>query len=303
MFTIKPTVYLNDDKDQHKKKEQHIKKHDKINPIYPTRHNYDLRVIIVRHAERVDQTLGPDWYNKVFGGVPSAPTQSYKHPSLPKRLPPRSNTLLYVFDPPITRTGEQQSFQKGQQLTRVGATINYCYSSPASRSMITADAILKGMNRNHIPIRPEPYLFEPMNWNSALRLLDGMHPFMSTGDWKRTGYNVDQNYPRLDNYLNLYENENDYYNRSQTFFQSIEQRHGGISPAVAHGYAPRRRTTVLIVGHASSPEIFSTIALRQPFDTKIFGEQCTKVPYLHTVVLERDANNHIWYLRPVMPFL
>jgi broad specificity phosphatase PhoE len=302
MFVVKPAIVLNDNKDQYKKK-KYIQKYDKINPVYKTAHNYDLRLIIVRHAERVDQTLGKNWYDKVFGGVPSAPTRSYRHPSLPIKLPVRSNTLLYVFDPPITRVGEQQSFQKGQQLNRVGANIDYCYSSPASRSIITANAILKGMNRSHIPIRPEPYLFEPMNWNTPLRMLGNISPFMSAGDWIQTGYNVDRRYQRLNDYLNAYETENDYYNRSQTFFQSIERRHGGLSPAVAHGYAPRRRTTVLIVGHASSSEIFSTIALRQPFDAKIFGEQCAKVPYLHSVVLERDAISHIWYIRPVMYFL
>ncbi len=49
--------------------------------------------------------------------------------------------------------------------------------------------------------------------------------------------------------------------------------------------------------------MFSTIALRQPFDMKSFGEQSAKVPYLHTAVLERDAVTHIWSLRPVMYFV
>jgi broad specificity phosphatase PhoE len=302
MLVIKPPVFLNHDKNDYKKKKV-LKKYDAIKPAYQTNHNYDLRLIILRHAERVDQSLGQDWYDKVFKGVPSAPLQAYKHPSLPQRLPRRSNTLLYVFDPPITRLGEQQSYCKGQQLTRAGATVDYCYSSPASRSIITASAILKGMNRCHIPIRLEPYLFEPMNWNSALLLLDKINPFMSTSDWKNTGYNIDQRYQRLGNYLNLHETETDYYDRSKDFFQSIVHRHGQIVPPIFHGYAPRRRTTVLIVGHASSTEMFSTIALRQPFDLKIFGEQCAKIPYLHTAVLERDAMTRIWYLRPVMYFI
>jgi broad specificity phosphatase PhoE len=294
----------NDNNNYHRKNKRIIKKYDASMPIYKTQHNYDLRLIILRHAERVDQSLGQDWYDQVFGGVPSAPLQAYRHPSLPLRLPPRSNTLLYVFDPPITRLGEQQSYYKGQQLAQAGATVDYCYSSPASRSVLTANAILKGMNRTHIPIRLEPYLFEPMNWNSALLLIpDNINPFMSTTDWAQTGYNIDQHYRRLNNYLNLHETEHDYYNRSKDFFDSIQHHHGRILPPAPHGQAIRRRITILIVGHASSTEMFSTIALRQPFDMKSFGEQSAKVPYLHTAVLERDAVTHIWSLRPVMYFV
>lgn len=310
MYVLQPPVFISSHKNHNRnsyEKKNHnkiVRRYDSVNPNQRTGHNYDLRVIIFRHAERIDQNLGQDWYDKVFGGVPSAPVQAYKHVSLPLRLPYRSNSLLYVFDPPITRSGEQQSYQKGQQLARTGATVDYCYSSPASRSVLTANAILKGMNRGHVPIRLEPYLFEPMNWNSALLIIDKYNPFMSTMDWKNTGYNIDRRYHRLNDYLNLHENENDYYHRSKEFFNSIVHHHHG-SPlqAVPHGQVARRRTTILIVGHASSTEIFSTIALRQPFDTKSFGDQCGKIPYLHSAVLERDAVTHIWSIRPVMYFV
>ncbi|CAF1218676.1 unnamed protein product [Adineta ricciae] len=271
-----------------------------VDPAYRAQYNYDLRLIILRHAERIDHVLGQDWYDQVFGGVPSAPPQAYRHPLLPQRLPPRSNTLLYVFDPPITRTGEQHATYKGQQLSRVGALADYCYSSPASRSIITANAVLKGMNRSHVPIRVEPYLFEPMNWNSALLLLEQMNPFMSSGDWRKTGYNIDQRYHRLNNYINTSENETGYYVRSRNVFDVIERHHGDISPRVHYGQSPRRRTTILIVGHASSTEMFSTIALRQPFDAKELVDQSAKVSYLHAVVLERDAYSHMWYVRPFL---
>lgn len=311
MYVLQPPVYIKNhnnnhdehNKEKHKRKYNIVKKYDAIPQYQRTGHNYDLRIILLRHAERIDQNLGQEWYDKVFGGIPSAAPQSYKHPSLPLRIPRRSNTLLYVFDPPITRGGEQQSFQKGQQLLATGATVDYCYSSPASRSVITANAILKGMNRGNVPIRLEPFLFEPMNWNSALLLIDKFNPFLSRGDWQQSGYNVDRHYHRLNNYLNLYENENDYYQRSQEFFNSLLYYHGRHLPAAAHGQAARRRKTILVVGHASTTEIFSTIALQQPFNTKVFGEQCGKVPYLHTAVLERDAVTHIWSVRPVMYYV
>jgi broad specificity phosphatase PhoE len=308
MFAARvPTAEGNNEKSSWLKRKL-LKRYNHVNPDYRvppnvdqrTQYNYDLRLIILRHAERVDQALGQDWYDQVFGGAPSAPPQAYKHPSLPQKLPPRANTLLYVFDPPITRAGEQQSVYKGQQLGRVGAFADYCYSSPASRSVITANAILKGMNRSHVPIRLEPYLFEPMNWNSALSLLGQMNPFMSSTDWRTTGYNIDMRYHRLNNYINTNENETGYYTRTRNVFDAIERHHGDSNGRAQHGQTPKRRTTILIVGHASSTEMFSTIALRQPFDTKELVDQSAKVPYLHTAVLERDAYTRAWYLRSVL---
>jgi broad specificity phosphatase PhoE len=299
MFVVKPPVYLHDKRNYHKKK-KYLKKYDGIYSSYSNNgQNFDLRLIILRHAERIDSILGEKWYDQVFGGVPSASTQSYSNPILPQRLPYRLNTLLYVFDPPITRLGEQKSFSKGQQLASMGTTVDYCYSSPASRSVLTANSVLQGMSRNSVPIRIEPYLFEPMNWNAPLQALGDISPFMSTGDWMQNGYNVDRRYRRLNDYVNPFETENDFYKRSQGLFKSIERRHGGVAPPIGRG----RRSTVLIVGHAATPLIFSTIAQRQPFNAELFGQQCAHIPFLHTTVLERDATSRIWYIRPIMSFV
>lgn len=299
MLVVKNPAYANSNRNYHKRNKV-LKRYDYISTPARTNHNYDLRLIVLRHGERIDQTLGQKWYDQVFGGVPSAPAHAYKHPALPYRLPQRSNTLLYVFDPPITNAGEKQAFFKGQELVRVGATVDYCYSSPASRSVLTANAVLKGMNRSHIPIRIEPYLFEPLSWNSALLMLDRMYPFMSSRDWQTTGYNVDRNYHRLNNYILYNDAENEYYNRSLEFFDFIERHHGNVLSPNHRGLLPRRRKTILITGHAASTEMFSTIALRQPFEATSFKKQCGKVPYLHAAVLERDAITRIWYIRPVM---
>jgi broad specificity phosphatase PhoE len=301
MFAIKPPAYLRNNQHHYKKRRIH-KRYDRYQHPNNDAQNYDLRLIVVRHAERVDTSFGEKWYDQVFGGVPSAPAQSYLNPILPQRLPRRSNTFLYVFDPPITRTGEQKSFFKGQQLAGMGASVDYCYSSPASRSVLTANAILQGMGRNQISMRLEPYLFEPMNWNTPFQMLGNISPFMSTGDWIQSGYNVDRRYRRLNDYLNPYETENDYYQRTQSFFQTIERRHGGVAPPIGHGHAYGRRSTVLIVGHAASPTIFPTIATRQQFNSEQFGQQCANVPFLHTIVLERHALTRIWSVRPIMSF-
>jgi hypothetical protein len=125
-----------------------------------------------------------------------------------------------------------------------------------------------------------------------------MYPFMSRGDWAQAGYNVDRLYQRLSNELNPNETEADYFDRSKLVFDSIERRYSERLPPVPVGAVPRRRITILVVGHSTSTEIFSTVALRQRFDTKAFNEQHAKVPYLHAVVIERDAIHRVWCIRP-----
>ncbi|CAF0864142.1 unnamed protein product [Didymodactylos carnosus] len=238
--------------------------------------NYDLRVIVMRHGERIDQTLGPNWLKS-----PQVRAQ------IPRRLPKRANQLLYAFDPPITREGEQASALKGQQLMTMGLTADYCYCSPTSRTVITSADVLIGMNRAAVPLKIEPALFETMSWNPQLQLLGNVSPFMSTQDWTTAGYTVDHRYHRLTNYLNPNETEQDYYNRSAQFLHTIEKRHG----------SGRSRKTVLVVGHASSTIIYPTIALRHPFDAVKFGQDCGNVQYLSTVILERDAYSKIWSVK------
>ena len=275
------------------KKKKFFRKYDRIQPQHPRGQNFDLRLIILRHAERVDVLLGEKWYEQVFGGAPSAPPQRYQNSILPHGLPQRLNTLLYVFDPPITRSGQQKSYTRGQNLARMGLSVDYCYSSPACRSVLTSTAVLQGMNRSQIPIRLEPFLFEPLNWNTPLQALGNVSPFMSSGDWLQSGFNVDRRYRRINDYLDPFETENDYYLRSDKVFRSIVGRYSANhSP---HGH--RRPTTVLIVGHAASPIIFETIAQQQPFNAEQFGQQCAHISYLHATVLERNATNGVWSIQ------
>lgn len=300
MFTVEPLGYFDGNKNHRKKRKFHIR-YDRMHAYPNYGPNYDLRLIILRHAERVDGILGDNWYDQVFGGVPSAPAQMYRHPILPKRLPQRTNTLLYVFDPPITRSGQQNSLYKGRELASQRLTVDACYSSPACRSVLTASAVLQGLHRNDVPIRIEPSLFEPMGWNTPLQSLGDISPFMSKGEWMRSGYNIDRNYRRLNNYLNPVEDEYEFYGRSQAFLESLERRHDGMIPFIDR--RRRRPSTILIVGHAASPLIYPTIALQQPFDAEAFGKNCGNVSYLHTTILERDATNRTWSIRFNTPFV
>jgi hypothetical protein len=57
-----------------------------------------FRLIFMRHSERVNQALGPDWFSKAFR------TGSYKSydPNLPTSLPKRRSDQAYEFDVPLT---------------------------------------------------------------------------------------------------------------------------------------------------------------------------------------------------------
>lgn len=301
MLVAKSSVQMIDNR-YYQKKKKFLRKYDQVyNPQYnvPT---FDLRLIIARHAERLDTTFGDQWYSQVFGTQIPAPRERYFNPVLPQPLPYRSNTLLYEFDPPITRRGQMSSFAKGQQLRGVVPSVDYCYASPASRCVITASAILQGMNQSNVRIRLEPSLFEPLTWNTHFQQLPGISPFLATSSWIKTGYNIDRKYPHLIEDLSSLETENDFYERSGMFFQEIVRKHGRGTPPMGYGFPNSHTPTVLMVGHAASPIIYSIITQNQEFNAEQFGRACNRVQFLDGVVLERLAKTHIWRARPVMSF-
>jgi len=72
-----------------------------ISPLAATPSVQPLRIIFMRHSERANQALGPDWFNKAFR------TNTYKayDQNLPFILPKRRFDQAYEFDAPLT--GEQ----------------------------------------------------------------------------------------------------------------------------------------------------------------------------------------------------
>jgi hypothetical protein len=67
-------------------------------PLVGTPSVQSLRIIFMRHGERANQALGPDWFNKAFR------TNSYRayDPNLPYILPKRRFEQAYEFDAPLT---------------------------------------------------------------------------------------------------------------------------------------------------------------------------------------------------------
>jgi broad specificity phosphatase PhoE len=109
--------------------------------------NDNLRIIITRHGERVDFTLGKNWLHDYKNGR--------RDPRIP-HLTQRPNFEDWKYDSPLTINGESQSAHIGTKLRDLGLLIDYCYSSPAYRSIQTANKILESQGRSNVPIHVEP---------------------------------------------------------------------------------------------------------------------------------------------------
>ena len=109
-----------------------------------SRNDMCLRFIIIRHSERVDKKYGPDWTQYSFDSI----GQYYPcDANMPSTLPRRVNWLDYEVDTPVTSNGLRQSWNVGNTLALYNLPLVACYSSPALRSIQTADKILEGMSR------------------------------------------------------------------------------------------------------------------------------------------------------------
>ena len=129
------------------------------------------------------------------------------------------------FDPPLTEIGLLQAKLHGEELSKNGIQIKHIYSSPALRSIQTADKILEGMNlKDSVPIRIETGLFEILSWQLYLPT---KYPFLSESSLKENGYNVDLAYSSIipREILNRNESLHDYYTRSYYMTKTIVDRH------------------------------------------------------------------------------
>jgi hypothetical protein len=103
-----------------------------------------LRFIVIRHGERVDVIYGAGWTQRAFDHAGNYyPFDS----NMPPSLPHRKNWIDYDVDTPLTAKGLSQSWNVGNVLARYNLPVTACYSSPAFRSIQTADRILEGMGR------------------------------------------------------------------------------------------------------------------------------------------------------------
>jgi broad specificity phosphatase PhoE len=245
--------------------------------------DYDLRLIIIRHGERVDRYFGSNWSKLAFDR--DGQYRPY-HPNLPEKLPTRQHQIWWSEDTPLTNSGLQAAETLGRKLTVHCIQPTYVYSSPAMRCVLTTIEILKGLQLDKtLAIRIEPGLLEL----GAARF--GMNIFFQPIDWYQYGVNVDLSYqPRITR-IDRYESESAYYMRAKTVVRHIEQE-------VQNGLS--RRQHILIVGHATSSETLTWDLIGKQPNVYHLYELSLKIGYLQTMMAKRKRKNHRWSLKRII---
>jgi phosphohistidine phosphatase SixA len=193
------------------------------------------KLLVVRHAERVDSTFGAGWLDQVFDKT----TGLYRriNLNLPKKMVQRRDLKDFLFDPPLTELGLHECKMVGEELAAQGIEIHHVYSSPALRCVQTADKILEGLQlRDEISIRIEPCLFEFLKWYPVVPV---KWPFLDSDELTKNGYNVEKSYKPFYPIESLRKDEDElmYYTRSHFIITSILKNHeinGGNLLIVGH---------------------------------------------------------------------
>lgn len=256
---------------------------------------FDLQFIILRHSDRIDRVEGSKWFDKFFDEAGKMKPQQQAKNSLANRLPNRKPPYMYIVDPPLSAEGQNKAVSLGTQLAK-RMRVDYCYSSPASRCVLTADAVLRGMARNDVRIRLETDLFEPMIWNLPLRDLKIPDPFLSPNEWAQTGIKTTLNSETRKG-LPLSENSlSSYLDRSKQCFDQIVRQCDQRRLNQRSMGQPAAPITVLIVGHAATGIVLSAIASNKRTNEATLNEESKLVPYLKHTTLRRHPTKRNWSL-------
>ncbi|CAF0899618.1 unnamed protein product [Rotaria sp. Silwood1] len=233
----------------------------------------NLRIIITRHGERADLALGPHWYSVLrrAGG---------RH-SLVSYLAHRPDSSEWKYDPPLTIRGENQSKSTGRKLLQLGYPIDYCYASPAYRSIQTANKILESQGRKDIPINIEPGLFECSSWHFSAPVSFIPPEYLAMD----RHFNIDPYYTPLYDSVDATEDEGLYYQRSQRVIDAIVKTH------------KNQGGTILLSGHAGSIEAISRGMLGRRARPERLQYEAGKVDYCNFAILERDAYSRQWLVQ------
>jgi len=240
------------------------------------------RIVIVRHAERMDFTYSDDWLNFCF---PDGKTYKKHHANMPETVPLREGApMSFYLDCPLTLEGENMGRKtgegfKGHGLLREGFEV---YVSPSLRSIQTAHHIAKGMDVD-FPMRVEPCLFEWMWWVRN-------HPprWMALEELKANDFKVDDEYePYLQAHeLNIHEDHAGVYERSHGFIQQL---------------LSKTDKDILLVGHGLTLDVFTRQLSTQQVSRENldFRRWLGRIPYCATSLVEQDEESGHWKRKPL----
>ncbi|CAF0828001.1 unnamed protein product [Adineta ricciae] len=228
-----------------------------------------LRLVFVRHSERVNQVLGTYWFLKAF----ESGNYAAYDPLLPKALPQRHSHHAYEFDVPLTLHGLKLARHTGTSMLQANIVPDVCLSSSALRCIQTSERLLTGLNASaRIPIRVEPGLFECPHQHQ--KVIDS---FMTKSELIENGYNIKLEYKPLISKIDTPESLADYFDRCSTVMRGIVNRYG------------HRGGTVLIVTHAPGLlALTSAIKGKRP-DQETFYRAVGKYPPLAMYIAEYDG--------------
>ncbi|XP_071959698.1 ubiquitin-associated and SH3 domain-containing protein B-like [Antedon mediterranea] len=240
------------------------------------------QLFVARHAERVDITFGQQWIRLSFDDKGK---YVRKNINMPRKVPDRAGSpQTFMHDSPITEMGLFQARMTGEAMRDAGIQIKYIFSSPALRSVQTADAILKGLGTpSSVMINIDITLFEWLAWAKA-----GLPKWMTPEELKAFGLNVDTNYKSFitPQQLNLQENCHSYFKRSELFMRHIlkHNKDGG---------------NFLIVGHAGSLDGCTRLLQGlSPRPALEFTKIVQKVPYCGVIALKEYKEMLVWDMFP-----
>ncbi|CAF1202519.1 unnamed protein product [Adineta steineri] len=236
-----------------------------------------LRIIIIRHAERADAVLGSDWSKKSFDRS-GRYIRFSEH--LPDALPTRSYLHHYVIDVPLTNRGRMHAFKTGKALLYNGYAADICYTSPSLRCVQSADGILSGMDRKHVPMQLEPGLFE-CYLNDFKRTLC----FMTKDELAANNYNIDKSYQSLMPFMRPHDSQLDYYERCRIIMDVITERHQSTGG------------TILIVAHAPSLEGLTRHLSGGKLQPEKLFDIARRVPFLAMTIVEKSYMSSPWLFR------
>ncbi|KAJ8035382.1 Ubiquitin-associated and SH3 domain-containing protein B [Holothuria leucospilota] len=246
------------------------------------------KIIIVRHAERVDVTFGEQWLQYSFD------TKGIYHRrnlNMPRRVPVRAGGKKdFKKDSPITEMGQFQARLTGEAITDAGINITQVYSSPALRCVQTADAIIRGMKApESLKIRVEPGVFEWLAWCKGI-----LPKWLTVAEMAAFGLNVDKTYTEFlkTSRLDLKESSDAYFKRCSMLGKHILEKYSD-------------QGDILIVGHASTLDgISRPLQGLSSRPTKEFCKLVQSVPYCGCVTAEEYKEFGIWDLvAPPFPTL
>ncbi|XP_071841593.1 ubiquitin-associated and SH3 domain-containing protein B-like isoform X3 [Apostichopus japonicus] len=246
------------------------------------------KIIVLRHAERVDVTFGEQWLQYSFD---SKGMYHRRNLNMPRKVPLRSGGKMdFKKDSPITEMGQYQSKLTGEAIAEAGLNITQVYASPALRCVQTADAVLRGMKApDKLKIRIEPCIFEWLAWCKGI-----LPKWLPVAELAVFGLKVDTSYEEFlkTGRLDLKEGSEAYFKRCNLLAKHIFQKYPDDGD-------------ILIVGHASSLDgISRPLQGLSSRPTKEFCKLVQSVPYCGCVTLQEYKEFGIWDLvQPPFPTL